>query len=86
MIELDEKDVKAIASSRLSRKYKWWISGLLLSSPIGLIGVGLLSSIKSWPSFLVFIPGVFFLGLGIFYYIVTSKAEKALVKEWKKEN
>jgi len=85
MIELDEKDVKAVANSRFFWKYKWWILGITLSILIVMPLVGLTSNPESWTRFLICIPGSVYFGSVILYLIKSTKAEKALIEEWKKE-
>jgi len=84
MIELDEKDVKAVASSRFWRKYRRWILGITL----GVFGLVILTVIvtspESWTRFLIFIPCGLYLGLATFCSVKGSRAEKFLVEEWKK--
>ena len=85
MIKLDEKDVRSVANSRFTKKYKWWIIGSGTCIFLAVPGIGLLSSPESWTSFLIFIPLVLGLGLSVLYFKKSSKAEKALIEEWKKE-
>lgn len=79
MIKLDEKDVRAVASSRFYREKVWWIIGglfFLMGAFCGLAG----SSLDLW---VVYIPiilttiGLVWLGIG------ESRAKKALVKDWR---
>lgn len=80
MIELDEKDIKVIATNRFLRPRQKKLSisliGLLVSMSIFMY-LGL--------NYLVFLSYAGFIYCVIWVFRGTGKAKKALVKEWKGE-
>lgn len=86
MIELDERDIKAVASNRLIRRYRWYLVGSVVLCLAGALGLeSLLQEVDAWRKYLPLIP-VAALGIGLILFLKKiSKEEKSLVREWKKE-
>jgi len=87
MIELDKKDVKAIARSRLYRRKKW---KFLMSAPFGALVVLFIVDWTTevsnyWFVLAITAVAVYLLGLIIWYSRKEKKVEGELVREWKKK-
>lgn len=88
MIDLDRKDIKAVASGRFTRRWRWHLLGYLIFCMILLGGLGFLVSsyeCGNLVSNIVFLPLVLILGGFGFWSWKLDKAEKRLVKEWEGE-
>ena len=79
MIELNERDVKAVANSRFWHKYRWKMSGVLIGGLV--LGIVLAVVTKSMFGLL---PLVAVLAAAVWLVVQASRYEKELVKEWKK--
>lgn len=85
MIKLDEKDIKAVADSRFSRKTTKFLVGLPLGCCAVLVLLVYLAGDSGIPSWLLFIPIIALLAGIIWWDAKRRAAEKALVEEWKKD-
>lgn len=82
-IELNEKDVRAIASNRFFRKWRWWMVGSITIVVVVSLGLMLTLTSGSWTDWFFFTPLLLLLGGVIWVSVLEEKAKKALVEEWK---
>lgn len=83
MIELTERDIKAVARFRFIGKYQWWMLGFLAVLLITMLIVGAYVD-KTWLTFLI--PMLFFVGGFSWFWRQQDKWERSLVNEWKKSS
>jgi len=84
VIELDERDIKAVSSSRFSRKTQKYLLGITLGC-VGSFVLIFLSGLPHISSWFILIPFCVLVGGTINWDIKRRRAEKALVEEWKKK-
>lgn len=84
MIELDERDIKAVASNRLFRKHKWRMLGVVVIGLVMIIALGLAAegTWAYWPSYGVCL--VYWVGALMWYARIEGKAQRNLLGEWRK--
>jgi len=85
MIELDEKDVKAVGRSRFIRKHekKLWIA-ILVGLGVFLCLTYLTYEIRNILQWIPIVPITGLFGFMIWYIKGLGKAEKEMVEVWKK--
>jgi len=85
MIELDEKDIRAVGKSRWIRKHEKQMSWVLIIGIVAFLGLAYLTRSVESPLHLVSMVPVFgLLGYMIGYIRNLSRAEKQFLKEWNK--
>jgi len=82
MIELNEKDIKAVARSRFWTKYQWWFVGFLVLLVIAVFASSILINFV-WAPILSIV--VLFTTGFIWMYKAQSRYEKKLVESWKEQ-
>lgn len=90
MIELDERDVRQVARSRLFRGWKKYVIGIPLGS-MGVIFIVATFVIRDYRSNDWVLPALTAVVVGsiiglILYSRKEKRAEETLIKEWKKES
>jgi len=80
-MELDERDIRVVASGRFVRRWRWLFLSYLALCIFPLGGVAFLG----WNENLVYIPVVMILGGFGFWCWGADREGKKLVKEWKGE-
>jgi uncharacterized membrane protein len=82
MIELNEKDVKAVARYRFWSKYQWRAAGGLVFVLVTVFVTGFLTNFDWLPGIVAF---VLFIAGFIWIYLKQGKWERKFVEEWKSQ-
>jgi uncharacterized membrane protein YdjX (TVP38/TMEM64 family) len=86
MLKLEERDVRAIATSRFSRAATKFLIGFPLGCCAALVLLALLADRShDIPSWLFFLPIVALIIGAVWFERKRKSAEKALLEEWRKE-
>jgi 4-hydroxybenzoate polyprenyltransferase len=85
MLKLDEKDVRAIATSRFSRAATKFLIGFPLGCCAALVLLAFLAGDYGIPPWLFFLPIIALIIGAIWFERKRKSAEKFLLEEWRKE-